>query len=597
MKTAPPLSWPVRRVAVVLAMVVIATVLTARFAPLIRYTGFAFFYGAVTAAALYAGPLGGVLATVAGVMIVSRLLAAQNEQARLFQPVGFAAIFAFVLVSMVITALVESMRRARATAEERARELEQQAGELEKQRREAEALAEELEDSNLELEATTDDAKRARDAALAGEERLRLVDEASRILSSSLDYETTVTAVARLAVPNFADWCAVDLLEDGEIKRLAVAHVDPEKARWVRDVVDAKFRPMPETQTGVPAVIRSGKPILIPVVTDDMLAQGAVDAEHLAMLRAVGIRSAIIVPISARDKVLGALTLIGSRIERQFDDTDLAIAQDLSRRAGLAIDNARLYRAALAANEAKATFLATMSHELRTPLTAIIGYEELLSDGITGPIDDAQRQQLGRIKVSAMHLLSLIDQILLYTRVEAGQEVAQYQDVLVKEAVNTAVTAVLPTANERKLPILVKPIDEKLRLKTDKAKLSQMLINLLINAVKFTRRGEVTVGVTERDTTVVFEIHDTGVGIEQKNIEHIFDPFWQVQQTTTRESGGSGLGLTVTQRLATLLGGHIRVESERGKGSTFQIVLPKEPPPVREPEPLQAPSFSATRTT
>ena len=134
------------------------------------------------------------------------------------------------------------------------------------------------------------------------------------------------------------------------------------------------------------------------------------------MLRAVGVHSVMIVPIVARETILGALTLISSRPTRHFDDADLAIAQDLARRAAVAIDNARLYRSALAANEAKANFLATMSHELRTPLTAIIGYEELLVEGISGPIVETQRQQLHRIKVSANHLLSLIDQILLFTR-------------------------------------------------------------------------------------------------------------------------------------------------------------------------------------
>lgn len=586
MNSATPTWGAARRAAVVLVVVLAASILTVLLESYVRFAGFVFFYGAVVAAALYAGVAGGVVATLVGIIVVDHELGPSRRDFWLGEPEGFVAILVFAAVSMLVTLLAQSMRVARRTAEARAEEMVRQTGELEMQRREAQALAEELEQSNVELETTIDDAKRARDAALASEARLRLVDEASRVLTSSLDYETTVAAVARLAVPDFADWCGVDLLVDGAIKRLAVAHVDPEKVRWAREVVDVKFRPDPDAPTGVPAVIRTGKSVLLPVVTDDMLAESATDEEHLATLRAVGVHSVIIVPIVARATTLGALTLISSRPTRHFDGSDLAIAQDLARRAAVAIDNARLYRAALAANEAKANFLATMSHELRTPLTAIIGYEELLAEGISGPIVDTQRQQLHRIKVSANHLLSLIDQILLFTRVEAGRESLQIEDVVVKSVVDDAVAFVLPAAGERRLTIRTDVADPSLAMRTDAGKLRQILTNLLTNAVKFAADGEIIVRTVQRDEEVVFEVQDAGVGIDPADLEHIFEPFWQVQQTTTRESGGSGLGLTVTQRLTRLLGGTLSVESELGKGSTFRIVLPRN----------MAPELTAPRT-
>jgi signal transduction histidine kinase len=577
MKTAAPRWEAVRRGAVVLGIVVAATALTLLLESLIRFAGFVFFYGAVVAAAVYAGVAGGVVATLVGIIVVEHELMPRGEGG-LREPEGFVAVFAFAAVSMLVTALAQSLRVARRTAEARAAGMEKQAAEIEMQRREAEALAGELERSNVELEATTDDAKRARDDALAGEERLRLVDAASRVLTSSLDYETTVAAVAKLAVPDFADWCGVDLLVAGDIKRLAVAHVDPEKVRWARDVVDTRFPQDPNAATGVPAVIRTGQSVLIPTVTDAMLAESATDPEHLTMLRTVGVHSVMIVPITARDSTLGALTLISSRATRHFGNSDLAIAEDLGRRAGGAIDNARLYRAALAANEAKANFLATMSHELRTPLTAIIGYQSLLADEISGPVLEPQRQQLHRIKVSADHLLSLIDQILLFTRVEAGHESVLVESVAVGNVVDDAVAIVLPAAKERGLTIRKEAIDASLAMRTDPGKLRQMLTNLLANAVKFTAQGGVVVRATQRGADVVFEVQDTGSGIAPEALEHIFEPFWQVQMTTTRETGGSGLGLTVTQRLARLLGGSVAVESEVGKGSTFRITLPKDLP-------------------
>jgi signal transduction histidine kinase len=288
--------------------------------------------------------------------------------------------------------------------------------------------------------------------------------------------------------------------------------------------------------------------------------------------------SVMIVPMRARGETLGAMTLVSSRPERLFDQRDLSVAMELARRAAMAVDNARLYRAALAANEAKANFLATMSHELRTPLTAIIGYEELLVEGIPGKVNDVQRQQLRRIKASASHLLSLIDEILLYARVEAGRESIRIEPVVAKGVVDDALAYVAPMAAERSLSVRADGVDPALLFSTDAGKLRQMLLNLLANAVKFTARGEVTVRAFERDGSVVFEVQDTGIGIRPEHQQHIFDPFWQVRQNTTREKGGSGLGLSVTRRLARLLGGDVMVESTPLVGSTFRITLPKRPP-------------------
>ena len=176
-----------------------------------------------------------------------------------------------------------------------------------------------------------------------------------------------------------------------------------------------------------------------------------------------------------------------------------------------------------------------------------------------------------------MHLLSMIDQILLYTRTEVGRETATFKQIKVKSVVDDAVSFVLPMASDRHIPVEVAQIDPGLTMRSDPGKVRQMLINLLANALKFTMKGKVTVRAFARDDAVLLEVQDTGIGIEPEALEHIFEPFWQMQQTTTREVGGSGLGLPVAQRLATLLGGHIMVESKPSVGSTFRIVLPKEP--------------------
>jgi signal transduction histidine kinase len=483
-----------------------------------------------------------------------------------------------IVAVVAVTALfVAKLRSARQRAEDALARLREQASEMAVHQAEAEALAGDLEESSIKLETAMEDANQQRNAAVANEERVRLLDEAGRILASSLDYETTVSAVARLAVPKFADWAGVDVVVDGVIQQLAVAHVDPRKVEWAREL-NRKYPIDPASPTGVPAVIRTGHPILTATVTDEMLAESALDEDHLRMLREIGLYSVVIVPMIARDQVLGAMTLVSSDPRRHYDQSDVSLMMELARRSALAIDNARLYRAALVANESKATFLATMSHELRTPLTAIIGYQELLADAIPGPVNEMQKQQLQRIKVSAMQLLSLIDEILLFARVEAGRESVHIAPVVAKGVIDDAIAFVTPSANDRSLTIASDGVDPALMLRTDGGKLRQMLVNLIANAVKFTAKGGVTVRARQQGSTVVFEVSDTGIGITPEQLKHLFDPFWQADQQTTRQAGGSGIGLAVTKRLANLLGGDIAVESKPLSGSTFRIMLPCEPP-------------------
>jgi signal transduction histidine kinase len=226
------------------------------------------------------------------------------------------------------------------------------------------------------------------------------------------------------------------------------------------------------------------------------------------------------------------------------------------------------------ANTIKTDFLAVMSHELRTPLTAIMGYEELLSDGITGPVTDLQRQQLGRINASARHLLGLIDEILTFARVDIGRERVRWESMSVNQTLNDSASLIEPMASAKKLTYVIGLLDQDQAIQTDGTKFRQMLVNLLSNAVKFTDRGEVRLTSSVRDGMLEIRIVDTGVGIDAENIESVFEPFWQVEQSATRKAGGTGLGLSVTRKLARLLGGEVTVASRVGAGTTFLLVLP-----------------------
>ncbi len=230
------------------------------------------------------------------------------------------------------------------------------------------------------------------------------------------------------------------------------------------------------------------------------------------------------------------------------------------------------------ANGAKSDFLAVMSHELRTPLAAIMGYQELLADGITGPITDAQGQQLGRIKVSARHLLSLIDEILTFTRLDAGRESVVEETVDFTEAMRDALEIVEPLAEAKKLAVVVNWPGHEVKIQSDGTKLRQIIVNLLSNAVKFTDKGSVSLDGKVIGDEVRITVSDTGIGIHADHFNRIFDPFWQVEQSATRRAPGTGLGLTVTRRLANLMGGEVTVASHEGEGATFIVTLPAKLP-------------------
>ncbi|HJP86396.1 MAG TPA: HAMP domain-containing sensor histidine kinase [Gemmatimonadaceae bacterium] len=286
--------------------------------------------------------------------------------------------------------------------------------------------------------------------------------------------------------------------------------------------------------------------------------------------------------------ILCIITFVGLVLwsARVLRDTDrervdlLALEMEARAHAEWALKDAEQARSeAERANNSKTDFLAVMSHELRTPLTAIMGYEELLSDGITGPVTELQRQQLGRINASARHLLGLIDEILTFARVDIGRERVRWESMSVNHTLGDAAALVEPMAAAKDIKFIVELLDEDQAIQTDGTKLRQMLVNLLSNGIKFTDKGEVRVSCAVNGPTLEVRIADTGVGIAAENIENVFEPFWQVEQTATRRTGGTGLGLSVTRKLARLLGGDVTVASRPGSGTTFLLTLPMKAPP------------------
>lgn len=238
-----------------------------------------------------------------------------------------------------------------------------------------------------------------------------------------------------------------------------------------------------------------------------------------------------------------------------------------------ALREQELTERAQAASEAKSAFLASMSHELRTPLNAIIGYASLLDEGIWGPILDEQHRHLNRINTSARHLLSLIEEVLTLARMDADREMVHWENVTSDSILDGVAALTIPLAIVKKLTLKVQP-EQSFTVAADLGKAVQILVNLVGNAIKFTDGGEITLTARVENDEAKFTVSDTGMGIAPDNLEHIFEAFWQVEQSWTRRVGGTGVGLKLSRRLAQLMGGDLSVESTIGQGSTFTLCLP-----------------------
>lgn len=273
-------------------------------------------------------------------------------------------------------------------------------------------------------------------------------------------------------------------------------------------------------------------------------------------------QSARLVPtLGAAGAITGALALIDDVTERVAREAELSVAVERAE----------------AANKAKSDFLTAMSHELRTPIGAMWSYADLLLHEIDGPIGASQRERLERIKSVGDHLLRIVEEILTFARLEAGREALHLERVDLVQIGSEAVTAVESIALMKGLAVNLDLPDDKVYGETDVVKLRQILINLLGNAIKFTTRGSIGLRIARRENGFVsFEVTDTGRGIPERDLERIFEPFTQLTGSHARPDPGTGLGLTVSLRLARLLGGDVKVRSEEGVGSTFEVTIPTE---------------------
>lgn len=397
-----------------------------------------------------------------------------------------------------------------------------------------------------------------------------LLKEASALLSSSLDLPETLASIARVVVPGLADWCTVEIITDGgTTKHLAVEHTDPARAELARDLI-ARFPRDPDQPHGVPHALRTGRPVLYEEVSDELLTAVATTPEHLAILRGLGLSSAMVVPMIARGRSVGAISFITAESDRRYTSRDLDLAEELASRAALALDNARLFREARAAVRARQDLLAVVSHDLRNPLMTVnMATELLLQRAIAA--GSSSRKQLEMILRSAARMQHLIGDLLDVAGIQTGRFTVDRRDERGEAILVEAVELNEALAAERGLEIERRSRLGDVRICCDRDRIIQVFSNLFGNAVKFGRRGDrITVGAAVEDGAAHFSVRDTGPGISPEQLPHIFEPYWSADPNTK----GTGLGLFIAKGIVEAHGGRIWAESTTGADATFHFTLP-----------------------
>ena len=416
---------------------------------------------------------------------------------------------------------------------------------------------------------------------------MSLLAEAGALLASTLDRERALTQLVHLAVPALGDLCAIDILaEDGTTSRVAYAHRDGTKEALVY-----------EAPVGVRAAIRSGQPVLVSEAGETDLMAEAQSADQLRTLQQLKPRTWLVLPLTARDRVLGAITFAMTDSAGSYDRVDVRTAEVLARQVALTLDGTRLQRdteaarsATEAANRAKDEFLMTLSHELRNPLNAVSGWAKLLEVGKLG--EEQSRHAIEVILRNVSAQVRLVDDLLDMSSVVSGKMRLAIQPVNVADVIGEALDAVRPGAEAKGIQLQSVLDSPGAQVSGDPGRLQQVVWNLLYNAVKFTpKAGRILVKLQQVKSHVEIIVSDTGQGIRPDLLPYIFDRLRQGDSSRSRAHGGLGIGLALVRHIAELHGGSVFAESPgEEQGATFVVKLPLMVAGVRDHAVAQAKS-------
>jgi signal transduction histidine kinase/ActR/RegA family two-component response regulator len=438
----------------------------------------------------------------------------------------------------------------------------------------------------------------ARTSAEQAQHRLQLLAGAGSLLSRSLEEKTTLEAIASVIVPDIADWCRIDLLDEhGVLQRKLTYHSDPERRRAIAEMVTG-MQVSPQTPGSFPYVIATGKPYLANFESPE--TSGIAEPAFLAFAKATGMRATCVVPLIARGRTIGAMGAIQAESGRQYSAEDGVLLGELAQRAALALDNVRLFAEAQAAlheaeiaNRAKDDFLAMLGHELRNPLAPIV-----TSLAVMARRDpDAAAPQRLVIERQVAHLSQLVDDLLDVSRIASGKIRLKLERLDLRSVVGRALELVEPAMEARvHRPDVALPA-APVWVQGDSLRLAQIVSNLLTNAAKFSRvEDRIALDLRADGEEARLTVTDQGVGIQPKLLARVFERFVQGEQALQRAEGGLGLGLAIAQSLVLLHHGRISAESQgTGRGSRFTVTLPLAPEEAEAPAADRTPPGSASR--
>lgn len=417
--------------------------------------------------------------------------------------------------------------------------------------------------------------------------RLTFLTKASNILASSLDYSETLKNVARMVTPEIADWCAIDEVEEnGVLKRIVVSHVDPKKIEYAFEL-EQKYPTDPSAPQGIYEVMRTHKPELYANIPDEILVTVAKDQEHLRIIRELGLKSAIIVPLISRDKIFGVLTLILSDSGRLFDENDLEFANELARRATLAIENAKLYKkmqdsnaelehrviqrtAELEAiNKELEAFSYSVSHDLRAPLRSIDGFSNKILKDYNDLLGEQGKDYFNRVMNASRHMGHLIDDLIKLARIS---RIDMNMEEVNLSVIAQSIVGELKESNPERVVSIY--IQDNMIVNGDRNLMHVAINNLLGNAWKYSKNKaetKIEFSTIQKDGQIIYFIRDNGAGFDMRYVDKLFGAFQRLHSLSEFE--GTGIGLATVQRIIRRHQGTIWAESEVDKGTTFFFTL------------------------
>ena len=409
-------------------------------------------------------------------------------------------------------------------------------------------------------------------------QRFRFLADASKVLSSSLDFQETMEAVAKLAVPHMATWCAIHVIDEGVITQIALVHEEKQKLKFVKKF-NAIEPPTTSDNHGVAEVLKKRKSILTPLVTEEFLQESISNPTKLELAHVLHMTSSMMVPLLVNGVAIGVISFVSDSQKRVYTADDLLMAEELASRAGLAIENAFLYREAKQEiqkrrklEKQKDEFLRIAGHELKTPVTSIKAYTQVLlfasqKRGETEPL-----QQLRKLDAQIDKLTHLIGDLFDATKIEAGKMVLNVDEFSFDTLVEEVVEEIQFTTTTHTIHIEGKT---EQMVTADRERTSQVIINLITNAIKYSpNANKVNIQLYSEPTQVQFSITDFGIGIPASKKEKIFERFFRVSGDKPGSFPGLGLGLYISSEIVHRQGGKIWFESKKDKGTTFSFTLP-----------------------